>query len=327
MSAGIETYGDKAAFFSAREDAWHRLGTTTADCLTAEQALKTAYLYDWDVQTEPAYTASGLVIPGDRAITRKNPFTGVREPLAGGAGKIYTPIQNEDLTGFLDAVVDQSGAHYETAGAINGGRDVFVTMKLPETMLVGGEDRIDVYIASLNNHSGQFAARTLVTPTRIVCKNTQAVAISNAVRMYKVRHTTNALQNIQQAREALSLTFKYLDGFQSEADKLIDQSYTDAEFDKLVRQLVGEPEDATSKRGETSIQKAIDALEWSFSESPTNDNIRGTKWGAYQAVTEYADWMYPVRGGDDDMKRALRTANGSGDKLKLDAWELLTAAN
>ena len=45
MAHEIETFDDgTAAFFTARTDAWHRLGVTTRDCLTAEQVMTTAKL-------------------------------------------------------------------------------------------------------------------------------------------------------------------------------------------------------------------------------------------------------------------------------------------
>lgn len=41
---------------------------------------------------------------------------------------------------FLNRLADESGAVFDTAGSLRGGRAVFVTMRLPETMRVGGAD-------------------------------------------------------------------------------------------------------------------------------------------------------------------------------------------
>jgi hypothetical protein len=49
MAHRLEEFEDgTSAFFSAREVAWHKLGTVTEGALTAEDALKTAQL-DWQV--------------------------------------------------------------------------------------------------------------------------------------------------------------------------------------------------------------------------------------------------------------------------------------
>lgn len=69
MPHEIETFDDgTAAFFTARQDAWHQLGTVTRDCLTAEQVMTTAKLGGWNVRTIPLtgseITATGCQAPG-----------------------------------------------------------------------------------------------------------------------------------------------------------------------------------------------------------------------------------------------------------------------
>src|SRR3954454_14899980 len=88
MAHEIETFTDgTAAFFTARTDAWHRLGTVTTGCLTAAQGMDVAYLGGWDVRKETLQTvASGAAVPNRWATTRKHPKTGQREVL-GMVGK------------------------------------------------------------------------------------------------------------------------------------------------------------------------------------------------------------------------------------------------
>ena len=57
----------------------------------------------------------------------------------------------------LNHLVDASGASFDTAGSLRGGRQVFVTMCLPETILIGGVDELDLFIAALNSHDGNSA--------------------------------------------------------------------------------------------------------------------------------------------------------------------------
>ena len=88
-----------------------------------------------------------IPVPG-YATVRTNPFTGRPEAL-GVVGDLYTPMQNEDHAAFLNTLADESGAIFDTAGSLNGGRQVFITMRLPDTMKIGGTDRVDVNIAAL----------------------------------------------------------------------------------------------------------------------------------------------------------------------------------
>lgn len=197
MSHQIETFSDgTAAFVSAREHAWHRLGTVVPQEFTAGEAMQYAYLGGWDVHkvalmTEPVITADDvttLEVPGAYSTVRTNPKTGTKDVL-GVVGEAYTPIQNEAHADLLNALVDQSGAHFETAGALRGGRQVFITMKAPNTMQIGGRDAVDLYLVALNSHDGTSSFRLLVSPVRVVCANTQAAAIAAAKSSYKIRHT------------------------------------------------------------------------------------------------------------------------------------------
>ena len=194
MAHEIETYQDKAAAVFARVDAWHRLGTTVAgEAFTAEDALRLGHLGGWDVR-KVALTATELsedgvhsiAVPDHFATVRTSPFTGHPEAL-GVVGRGYTPLQNEEHCEFLNRLADESGAIFDTAGSLRGGRQVFVTMRLPETMRVGGVDDVTVNIAALNSHDGSMAFRLLVTPVRVVCANTQAAALRDARVVYSSR--------------------------------------------------------------------------------------------------------------------------------------------
>ena len=73
-------------------------------------------------------------------------------------GSKYEPVQNEESCALLNALTDESGAVFETAGALRGGRETFVTMKMPESMsfdgIDGSKDRTDFFLAALNSHDG-----------------------------------------------------------------------------------------------------------------------------------------------------------------------------
>ena len=145
MAHEIETFDDgTAAFFTARTDAWHRLGVTTRDCLTAEQVMTTARLGGWNVHTVPLtatdLTADGvttLPVPDHFATVRTHPVSGKPDVL-GVVGSGYTVVQNEEHCELLNLLVDEAGAHFETAGSLRGGRETFVTMKLPQSITLQG---------------------------------------------------------------------------------------------------------------------------------------------------------------------------------------------
>jgi phage/plasmid-like protein (TIGR03299 family) len=301
MSHEIETHGDQAAAIFARTDAWHRLGTTVRGrAFTAEQAMTLGHLGGWRVRKVPL-TATEISNDGVTTIdapgfatVRSNPFTGQAEAL-GVVGDAYTPLQNEDHANFLNTLADQSGAVFDTAGSLRGGRQVFITMKLPETLTVGGIDSIDLNIAALNSHDGSSAFKILITPVRVVCANTQAAAIGNHVSSIAIRHTRNAKAAVQIARETLGLSFAYCAAFEAEAERLIQTTMTASGFDALTRRIFGHaPDDATKRTRDADRQRQA-RLASLFHDADTQANIRGTAWAGYQAVVEYLDHYAPVR--------------------------------
>lgn len=300
-----------AAAAFARKDAWHQLGTTLPDTFTAEEAMEYAHLGGWNVRkvglTASEITDDGVTtldVPDRFATVRTNPVTGAVEYL-GTVGTHYLPIQNEAHCEFLNTLVGESGAHFETAGSLRGGREVFVTMKMPQTMQVGGQDAVDLYIAALNSHDGTKPFRILVTPIRVVCKNTQDAAVRSAKSSFGIKHTSGSGGKIAEAREALDLTFKYVEAFESEAEKMIAATMTAGMFDRFADELLGiDPvsPDKSSKRTRDHAEN----LRNLWRSSVTLDGIRDTKWGAYQAVTEYYDHFAPANGQDKDTARAVR---------------------
>ncbi|MDQ6850944.1 MAG: DUF945 domain-containing protein [Actinomycetota bacterium] len=200
---------------------------------------------------------TNITIDGKYVTVRTNPITSLEEVIGlaightGIVGDTYTPFQNESLVDYPQTMTDESGAFLDTAGSMRAGADVFITMKLPTTMLVGGVDHLDVNIAILNNHTGNRAITGLITPTRIVCANTQRAALGNAKSSFKIRHTANAGDRVQEAREQLGLTWKYVAEFEIEAEKMIQTALAEADFRKLCDDIWKPPTDTAAGRSKT----------------------------------------------------------------------------
>jgi len=334
MAHHIETYGDQAAAIFARTDAWHRLGTTVRDrAFSAEEAMTLGHLGGWRVRKVPLIahevTADGVTTldaPG-YATVRDNPFTGHPEAL-GVVGAGYEPLQNEDHAEFLNNLADQSGAVFDTAGSLRGGRQVFITMQLPDTLRVGGTDAVALNIAALNSHDGSGAFRVLVTPVRVVCANTQAAALAAHASSFSIRHTRNAKAAVAAARDALGLTFAYAEAFEAEAERLIHTTLTDGAFEDLIEATFGPLDPDASERTKQADAERHDALSFLFHDAETQAGIRGTAWAGYQAVAEYVDHYAPVRAkGNAAAVRASRLLTSDAPtKTKHRAWTALTAA-
>jgi phage/plasmid-like protein (TIGR03299 family) len=341
----IDITAGVASFANARTDHWHRLGQSVGHAMTAREAFDAAHLAGWNVRKmplqvpqHPTLTADGATTPDPLEVSdfyatvRTNPIHGGTDVL-GVVGSKYVPVQNEASCDLLDALVDEAGdAHYETAGALRGGRETFITMKLPNTMIFdgvdGSQDRTDFYIAGLNSHDGSSAFRLLVTPVRIVCANTQSAAISRAKASFSIRHTGGAKALIAQARNALKLTWRYIEAFETEAAALYAQPMDTDQMRHFANTLL-EVDDAGSAATLRNRRDKASGIVTLWTSSKTITPIAGTRWAAYNAVTEFVDHVVPVRGartsGAASQARALRNISeaGSAQSLKAHAFRML----
>ena len=229
MPAGIET------MFSAVETPWHKIGNVTEGALTSSEAIKKAGL-DWTVSLRGLATfqednntdVSSLIdVPEHYATVRDTDNS-----VLGVVGNRYTPIQNLECFDFLDTVLDDSEAKYETAGSLYGGKIVWMLVNLGKDVVVG-QDRTVPYLLLTNSHDGSTAIKGMTTPIRVVCANTLSLALKDNVTSFGFRHTNNVHTKIDQARKLLEINYKYIDNFQEEVEKLIEQHVERDDYFKI----------------------------------------------------------------------------------------------
>ncbi|MFE9604558.1 DUF932 domain-containing protein [Streptomyces hokutonensis] len=333
MAHEIEQFTDgTAAFASANESAWHKLGTVTEGAMTAEEAMSLASLSGWNVRLLPLtateITPDGTTpveVPEHFASARTHPKTGRTQTL-GVVGTDYFPVQNEEHAEFLNLLSDESGAHFETAGSLRDGRQVFLTMKLPQSLTIGGNDAVDLYIAAINSHDGSSAFRIITTPVRVVCANTARAAIAGARSSFVVRHTAGAKARIAQARSALGLTARYAEEFEKAAQRMIQAEMTLSELKSVVDEM-WPVQDNDSPRKKTNQRQRWGTISNLFEIADTQAGIRGTRWAGYNALTEYANHVAPAQGKTDAEKavaRAERVISGAANGLMEKAFALTT---
>ncbi|MDI6101188.1 DUF932 domain-containing protein [Actinoplanes sp. NEAU-A12] len=326
MAHELETLANgQTAFASARLSAWHQLGQITQDCMTAEEVMSKAWLGGWEVRKIPLQgievNAKGVTkvdCPDKFMTVRTNPHSGETEYL-GIVGDDYATVQNEQVAEVLNLLVDESGAHFETAGSMRRGKNVFVTMKLPDAMKIAGVDRMDLYLIGTTSHDGTAALSLNASPVRVVCANTQRMALERAVSSYTFRHTSNITSKIGEARQALRLTWRHFAAFEAEAEKMINETLTMGEFEKVVAQLWPVEDDASDVAKNNAKQRSA-TLRFLVRDADTQKAIKGTRWAGYQAITEYVDHF--AKASTPEV-RARRAVTGKGADLKARAFDLL----
>ena len=328
MAHDLESVDGQTAFASLRQPAWHGLGTVFTDEVNTNEMLKLAHLNDWNVRLEDVATPDGF--NSDKSysfVTRTNPFDRNTNDILGVVGERYVPLQNEDLFSFGDNLLD-GGGRWETAGSIKGGRVVFGSIALTDSITLdpnGIADKIDNYLLINTSHDGSIAIQASITPVRVVCANTLNLALSSfkgkkdVKQTFKIRHTQTAEGKIAVAREALGLAHKYIDEFSTIANEMIQTEITKAQFDKIVELAYPAPT-KDAKGSQKKYDGKIDLLQ-SIYVGDYNNTISGTAWGAFNALTERLDWYRNSRGGNNES--ILASASGFDPMINAEKNRLM----
>lgn len=295
--------------------------------ISAADALVAAGL-DWTVEhTELSATViteqgvTSVPVHDKRATTRINRDGSAS--VLGITSPTYTIVQNTQSADLIDGITCEAGAIIDSAGEIAGGKRIYVAAKMPETVKVGGHDPVDTFLLITNGHDGTHGLSCEIKHLRLLCTN--GMTGWRTTDRVTLRHTSKMDLRVQQIRETLRLVYAEATQFAAFADDLASTKMTDQRFWALVSDIFPDEDDATDRQRNAN-ERNRDAL-MGIWNGPTQENIKGTKWGAYQAFIEYADWGRTVRanGKDADIARAERQLLGASDRISARALALITA--
>jgi phage/plasmid-like protein (TIGR03299 family) len=348
MAHEIDQTTGRAAVFVTGEPAWHGLGTVVSEAQTSAEAITLAGL-DWQVEKWPLQTygldrhGAAQVLDVDDQYATVRTDTGAVLGVVSGQYRLY---QNAEAFSFLDELVGEKLALYETAGALRGGRRVWMLAKLPQELRVGRtEDVIDTYLLLANSHDGSLALRVIPTTVRVVCQNTLNLALSQAGSAgVTIRHLDSLEDRVQEAREHLGLFVDRIGRFQEEVDALAATPLSDSQAKSYFSEVFDLPApgrlldrmlDSQEERGRfmrelleahaerSERQKAADArlleqlVENYHNGTNTLPGIEGTAWAAYNSVSQFVDHQGRGAGTDSKLNSIWF---GEGNQLKQTAF-------
>ncbi len=277
----------ESGVFTEGKPAWHGLGVVLSnDALDCIEALEYSGLSGWQLTKQPVFTGN----PEDGYRQVRDRFAVVRatdgEPL-GVVGAGYRIVQNEDAFAWCDELLGGEGFHYKTAGSLRGGQVVWLLAKAPFQVDLP-DSPVEMYVLISSTHDGSGAVTAAVTPVRVVCMNTLRAALSRAQASYRVRHTSGVEARLDEAQRVLGLTRGAARRVQQRAEDLASARISDSDWRSFLEQLVPDPPD--SRPGQTratNVRSEIDSIYHGHGFG--QDDVRGTAWGAWQAVVAYND--------------------------------------
>ena len=298
MAHAIDETTGQAAVFVTGEPAWHKLGKTIEKAASSAEAIGLAGL-DWRVEQwpvrafDPDQPTTEAAMPDTVANVRAD-----TKAVLGVVGKRYRVFQNHEAFDFMDGLVGDKLAMYETAGGLHGGRRVWMMARIPKEYRAGADDLIKPYVLLTNTHDGSQALRMIPTTVRVVCQNTLNLALREAgVEGLTISHHPRLESRIQEARAKLGIIAARFDRFDNELHAMLAKDLNGAEAGAYFRGLSGADLPHPSERQRKSRNEVLGKMFDNFdNDRNTVAGVKHTAWAAYNAVSEWADHQRKYRG-------------------------------
>lgn len=293
---------------------------------------------DWSVslhEMTASYTIPGTSQPisvpvkNKQAVIKTTPFGDVSN--IGVVGNRYQVFQNGELFSALDTLIDSGEARYAAAGEYDGGAKVWMLLQLPNEISVAGDPHA-AFILARTSHDGSSSVIIKPIIERLFCANQINKIYKNSNQFtYTLKHSARNSLKVEEIRNILELSYENMEEYKRVGGLLVSKEVSRENalnyFKKVfpIPALIDNKPLALLSQGEKSqISRANAAREMAmgiYSNSPTQENIRGTEFGLWQAVVEYADHGK----GNKGTTTGIRAMSGASDPLKVRALELLLA--
>ena len=297
MAHEISNVGFGNEVFTAGKPAWHGLGANVREAVTSVEAMQLAGL-DWKVLEGPVYGLTDIRVNQDwsrenltRMPGKKMTFRLDAEEKAvplGVVGEDFKVVQNAEAFDFMDGLIGDGAAAYETAGALHQGRRVWMLCRIPGDIVVGDErDVTRKYLLLANGHDGSMALKVFFTPIRVVCANTLAAAFQHKEKNagVSIRHSGDVKDKVKEAREVLGLAVQHYDDLGRTFNRFVKEAITKDDAREYFQRVLPATKD---KEASTRVENARDAMLQGFERGRGAEIAGRTVWGAYNAVAEYA---------------------------------------
>ena len=272
--------------FFTRRRIFDGIGTNVEGALTSEEAIKKAGL-DWEVVQRKLYTEDGMRVNNVMANVRDSD-----QRVMGIVSNKYSVLQNSEAFAFTDSLVEEAGMKYVAAGCTNSGL-VFLCAQLPEHYILNG-DEFSPYLLFLNSHAGDSKIRCAMIPHRIVCQNMINVSLASAKRIWGVKHVGDITSKLDDARETLFNSKKYMAELGKSLYELEKIKLSDSKVNSFIEELYPATADMSDIQYKNA-KKQQDELKRRFFDAPDLQDVGQNGYKMINAVANMVGNSKPLR--------------------------------
>lgn len=303
-----------------RKKAWHGLGVIVPDNMTPIEALGHIGA-EYGIEQQPLARCIGhdafgnpIWLPFDGHVANVRADLNRHEDgLMGVVTSSYHPVQNVDLARFCETLSDTGSVTVETAGTLQGGKKIWFLLQ-GKSITIGPRqmDEVRPYILCSNSHDGTQSYRITPTAVRVVCANTwqlvlgdfrSAENVSNSA--FSIRHTTNVMERINEAKDALRRFENATEASRQFANHLATKAIKTVQLEQFFAEcyqadfgpIPSNPQDKGEARQRDRAKDAFGLFSKRFDDEL--DVAGGSWWNAANAYTGLIQHDRKARGKDD----------------------------
>ncbi|ABM39586.1 conserved hypothetical protein (plasmid) [Polaromonas naphthalenivorans CJ2] len=293
---------------------WHGLGQKVEADASIEEWMAQANM-EWEIKNSPVMYQNGEMheAPEYRVLYRSD--TNAHLSVVSDRYKVVQPKQ---MMEFFRSLVDAEGFTIETLGSLKGGRRIWALAKTNIEDTIRGGDLIKGYLLLITSCDGSLATTAKFISTRVVCWNTQAIALGEAGQEVRVRHNTTFDANAVKGQMGLIGRVAF-NGFIDRMRNLASVNLSTHDAKSALGLILPAPTGAKELEETKGFRKILDLFQGGAMGSNL-PGVAGTAWGFLNAVTEYTDHHIRARTTENRLDSAWF---GAGANLKATAEEVL----
>lgn len=284
---------------------------------------------DWEIKSSDlAYTTDGKTVslfPGKQVFYRSD--TGIALATASDRFKLVQPAAVLD---FYDHVAATYGFKLALAGTLRGGRKLWGMAETPHHLELLKGDAVKGGLFFVTACDGSAATAGFFTSFRMWCLNQLPVidrlaraGSRNRGQIFRLSHLSEFRPDrVEQDLQRMAVNW---DDFKHLTERLASKRVSKQDVITFLQpfftrgEAAAEPkltEAMVTERNDTrTLRKVLEVYE----EGEGQDKIKGTAWGAVNAVTRYLD--HEQRARDDDTRLNKSWVHGQGGRFKSDVFQ------
>jgi phage/plasmid-like protein (TIGR03299 family) len=247
---------------------------------TAQEALFKCGLL-WSVAERPVFDTEHRVIPTHVALHRSD--TGAQLSIV---KKSYRWIDNS-VFGFFDCACKRHHAEYVGGGLLNGGRRVFLVVRLGKSEIQRG-DEICNDLLLCNSFDSTSALFSVTIPWRMICSNQMSRALREGTKNLSIRHTSGIEERAIEAFRLYDMSTSSFSVFINQSRLLARKHVTDLQVKQFLDQLMPLSESTRSKNARERVIELFHSGKGNKGQS------------AFDLVSGYVEHLDHDGGGDQD---------------------------